>query len=392
MNETASLITLFDPTPIYASGSQLAKVVYFTASPVLLVIAIFIRSMETQLDVAAGHGRWTVAIRDFIGWGLVLTIYFGLANLVAEFMNALFAWIDTFGTLQAIGNHLAALSQGLKDKAAAQGTSRLVLEFVLSAGTALPSMLVSFACYYLSLLIVTALCIFMKVAHALGYSIGVAYGLIAIPLAITRSLRLLRGWAVFMGFLLLWPVVQGFAIGLFTPLFAKASASLIANPDVGVAAATFGTYMFFTVLHLIVAAILIAAPFVAGALAANTSAHAGLVTPFATAAVAAGAMMFRSRMSLSGLGGSAGSAKSQSKSATDLSPAGADPPKPRVAAPSMATQAPSASSALSGQAASAEEAIPAAASPPIASAEAAGRARQQRRGVIITQNKKARTS
>ena len=124
MNDTGSLLQLFEPTPIYAYGQQLALAVYMTATPTLLIIAIFIRTMETQLDVLAGQGRWNAAARDFIGYGLLISVFFGAANLVAEFMNSLYAWIDRFGSMQAISDNMAALIEGLKTKASAQADAQ----------------------------------------------------------------------------------------------------------------------------------------------------------------------------------------------------------------------------------------------------------------------------
>lgn len=256
MNETGSLLQLFEPTPIYDYGHKLALAVYATATPALLVIAIFIRTMETQFEVLAGQGRWNAAVRDFVGYGLLISAFFGIATLVAEFMNAFYAWIDTFGSMQAISDNMAALIQRLQDKAVAQADAKGTLQTIADNLMTLPTVTVSLLVYYVTLVAVSALHIFLKIAHAIGFSIGVAYGLIAIPLSITRSLRLLKGWGTFMMFLLLWPMMEGFAIGLFSPMFAGAAQLLIDNPELNVGTGTYSMYLFFTILNLIVVGIL----------------------------------------------------------------------------------------------------------------------------------------
>jgi hypothetical protein len=185
-------------------------------------------------------------------------------------------------------------------------------------------------------------------------------------------------------------VVQAFAVGLFTPLFAKASQTLIQNPSISVGSATFGTYMFFTVLHLVVAAILVASPFIAGSLAANAPVHAGLVTPFATAAVAAGGMLFKSRINTS-----SGGSKSAAYPSNSTAPSGPPPatnasgPRPRAMPVPVQAPSPSAAAVASPAAPVLKTSVSAPAAP---NPEAQRLARKQRKGAILTQQRKSRQS
>jgi hypothetical protein len=387
-----SFLTLFDPTPIYDAGEKIAMVVYATATPTLLIVAIFIRTMETQADVLVGQGRWTHAIRDFLFYSFVVTAYFGLANLISGFMNPFYSWIDSFGSMQSIGQQMSEFLGTLKDKAGAQANAQGLLPTIVDSLTAAPTVVVSLLFYYLSLLIVAVLDSFLKIAHAIGYSVAVIYGLIAIPLSITRSLRLLRGWAMFLGFLLLWPVVQGICIGLFSEVFNRAAQSLVSDPSINVGVTAYGGYMFYTVLNLLLCAVLIAAPFVASSLTSNAPAGAALLTPFVTSAVAAGAALARTTSSgqkAGGIGGSMVSAAARAAGGGNARAGG--PPGSRAPASAAATPGPAAMAVQAAPATrAADEATPPGGATP--SDPDAARARQQRRGAIINQQKQPRKS
>ena len=69
---------ILNPQIIYDSIHSYGTMLFTYVTPTLLVIAIAIRSAEESLDVANSNGRWVVAFSDMIGYGLLITIYFGV--------------------------------------------------------------------------------------------------------------------------------------------------------------------------------------------------------------------------------------------------------------------------------------------------------------------------
>jgi len=175
------LITNLDPQPIYEASRDVGQFVFTFITPVLLTIAVAIRVMTTQLDVTESGGKWGHAIRDFLVWGTVLSVYFGLASLIADFMNSVYAMIARVGSLELVTDQVERLLEAFGQRAEAQGGT--LLDFFVS-----PGLLVSALIYGVSLTLVVFIGAVLKIAHAIGYSFAFAYGLVAIPLSLTSHL------------------------------------------------------------------------------------------------------------------------------------------------------------------------------------------------------------
>ncbi|MHB8346903.1 MAG: hypothetical protein ACYDHM_06850 [Acidiferrobacterales bacterium] len=322
MSDVVRLIDSLDPQPVYDASAAAARYVAATFTPVLLVIAIYLRTLRTQLDALAGAGRWAQALRDIALWGTVLAVYFSAATVLAGFMNAVYHSLDRIGSLDLITSQLTRLVAAASAKSSGAGSvAGLVDDLAANLVKA-----VMFVFYYLSLLVVAFLAAFLRVAQAIAYGVAFVWGLIAIPLSISGGLRLLRPWGQLLGTVLLWPVVQALMLALFAPVFRHAAGALVADPAVTAADTGGMVYMLYSILNLIVSALLVAAPFVAHALVAS-GAVGGLAGPFTTAAVAAGAGLAR-RLELAS--GAAAFARGRPGPATEASPT---VPRPRPPGP-----------------------------------------------------------
>ena len=288
MSDVVRLIDSLNPQPVYAASAAAARYVAATFTPPLLVIAIYLRTLQTQLDALGGAGRWAQALRDIALWGTVLAVYFGVATVLAGFMNAVYHSLDRIGSLGLITGQLASLIAAASAKRSGAGSLAGLFDD-LAANLVKAVM---FVCYYFTLLVVAFLAAFLRVAQAIAYGIAFLWGLIAIPLSIANGLRLLRPWGQLLGTVLLWPVVQALMLALFAPVFHHAANALVADPQVTAADSGGMVYMLYSILNLIVSALLVAAPFVAHALVAS-GAVGGLVGPFTAAAVAAGSGLAR---------------------------------------------------------------------------------------------------
>jgi hypothetical protein len=78
-------------------------------------------------------------------------------------------------------------------------------------------------------------------------------------------------------------------MAMFSMLFAGSSETLMTLPDADPMLRSANIMMLFAVMHLLLGAVMVAAPFIANALVTNASAASGVVMPFVGAAVGAAA-------------------------------------------------------------------------------------------------------
>lgn len=379
MNGLVSFLSGLDLAPLYTIIQGLARDVAQFVSPTLLIIAIYTRTLETQLDSLVTGGRWAAALRDMAGWGVVLGLYGAIGYYLIDFMNSIYAWADSKGSLDVLMKTFSDILAKWSDKLSIKDlsvTNLLSTPVVLFTGLA----------YYLTLILATFVAMFLKVANVLVYGFAYIWGLIAIPMSITRTFALNRGWALLMGLSLLWPFVQAMFLAVFTVLFSNAANVIVADPDMNPALALSNVYMLFSVMHLLLIAVLIASPFIAQALVANAPAAAGVVTPFVGAAIAAGALTAKASEKAGGaVGGRIGSV---------FSARAAGAPAARTAGRSLAGVSSKNPPATSGLAADAQEgsATVAAPAPPAEAgvADKLRRQRQDRRNAIVRQQLRRR--
>jgi hypothetical protein len=250
-------------------------------SPTLLIISIYIRVMETQIDAFAGTGKYGTALRDMMLWSFVLGSYYAIGNLIIDFINPIYTWLDGFGSLTST---MKSFSHVLEQNKIASDNSGITLIGILSAPYALIAMLL----YYFTLVIVAFIAAFLKIANALTFGVAFVWGLIAIPVSISTTFNILRGWGLLLAFSLVWPIVQGLLMAMFAMLFTNSASTLMQIPDADATVRIANIMMLFAVMHLILAAVMVAAPFIANALVSNTSAASSIVMPFVAAATAAG--------------------------------------------------------------------------------------------------------
>ena len=88
MKALAELLNSFNLEIIFKAAYAISDVVAKWLSPVLLILAINIRLMETQLDSLTGSGKYGNALRDALGWGFLLGAYYMVGHYVIDFFNA----------------------------------------------------------------------------------------------------------------------------------------------------------------------------------------------------------------------------------------------------------------------------------------------------------------
>lgn len=259
-----ALLRLLSPRPVYAAMTPLAQTVSRTFTPSLLLLGVYLRIVETQIESFSGAARWVDAIRDIVLWGLVLTLYFAVGGWIAGYMNGIYAITERWGSVATIS---ADLGRGMATAATAVAQVNPVVRLAASLAS-LPVRVIALLIYYVSLALLVFVAAFMGIMHAIGYSLAFIYGLIAIPISVSGRLRIIRGWAVLYGFVLLWPVVQALIVALFRPIFSGAVQALTASTGALLWSVT-EIYFLFAVLNLLVAAVLLMAPAIAYGLVSN---------------------------------------------------------------------------------------------------------------------------
>jgi len=279
----ANLLDYLSPRGVYRAAAPIAHTLMATVTPSLFVIALYTRLLETQSDAVMGAGRFSQALKDMAVWGTVLVVYFAIGNLVAHYLNAFYAAMARIGSLHAVAQQMAALL-----KAAAKGPSGPW--GTLKEINALPLRIATVLLYYATLVMTTFLEALLRIAQAIGYEVAFLYGLIAIPLALSRTFSLVRGFAKLMGFFVLWPVVQALLLAVFSPIFTRAIADLqrLLGPS---AYMIIYAHMLFTVLNLILCAVLLAAPYITASLVENAGAAHPIVSPYLGALTGTGTTM-----------------------------------------------------------------------------------------------------
>jgi hypothetical protein len=317
-NSISLFASNFDVSSIHAAAGDIAQVVVKYITPTLLILAIYTRILQDSLDTfsTTGSGVWARAVRDFILWGMVLASYFAIGSLIIKFANDIYRWADTVGGLKLITGDMSAAAKFIDEKMKSESTSSsLIRGFVTGGGTLT---FITGLFYYLSLLIASFLIVALKIAHALVFGLAFIWGLIAIPVSVSKGIKLLRGWALILGFALVWPLIQALLLAIIRPSIIKAL-NAIMTQDTNAGVDMLSSDLLMTVLNLIFAATVVAAPYVASALVSNSPAAAAMVTPFVAAAmtgvsgVVGGAKMAGAR--LAGRGGGQGGAAVARKAA-----------------------------------------------------------------------------
>jgi hypothetical protein len=306
--------------------------------------------------------------------------------LVTSFFNPIYAWLDSFGSLSTVMATFSELSTKNAALAQNQSAGQSLLGLVAS-----PYLVGAAIFYYGSLIMLAFLTAFLKIAVVMVFGVAFIWGLIAIPISISTTFKILRGWAYLTAFALVWPVIQALLLGMFTMLFTNSVNQLVALPDNNAQILAANAMMLFSVMHLLMGAVMVAAPFIANSLVTNSSSAAGIVMPFVGAAIAAGTGTAKATSGSS----TAGRNWLQKDPAANSSGSGtrnnlSAGPKPRSVASTPSSAGPVANSGMKNSfagdtSASEAPAVPLSSEAPDVNKK---KVQQQRRGVIIRQQAK----
>lgn len=279
-----SFIASFSPSYIYDGAYFIATRYMSAISGTLLTIAIFIRLMNSSVDSLGETGKYAGFLKALFVWGVILSMYFALAGLVTDFFNVLYEWSQRNGSVSRIMGQLGIVLEDLDQKRLAQKEE---YSFAFSTAELLNNVprFFSYVFFFVSFVLVVFVELFLHLAQALGFAVALIFGTIAIPLAVSDKFSVLVGWAKFSAAILLWPIIEALLMFLLLGLTNQLSIDVSNYTASNIGAA--GIYLLFCIMNLVMAATIVAAPFITMALVSNSGSIQGLVSPFVAGALGA---------------------------------------------------------------------------------------------------------
>ena len=105
-------------------------------------------------------------------------------------------------------------------------------------------------------------------------------------MSITRNFRLLKGWGLFMAFILVWPILESLAMGMLMQIFVDVGTTTTAG-SIGNTRVEQGSLLLaFTTLNIILIVVVVVIPFLTNGFVSNSAVGRDFIIPFAAGAMA----------------------------------------------------------------------------------------------------------
>jgi hypothetical protein len=290
MGANASIIDFFlndfNISDIYDAGWYAAESWMLLISGLLLAISLAIRSVEEK------HALLTTGKSDLIGAAtsaIIITVflacYFTFATLIIDFFNAIYSSVGSETHYERLQKKLDLAITLVNEKETDYAWSDIVTA---------PLSVISLGSYYLTYLLYIFVSVALNIAHASIVSFLIFWGAVALPLSITNGFKMLTAFRVMTVTVLIWPIVQAFLTYVIAYAFGLALDKYLANmqelESVG------GGYILvfygvFTVINLIIVAVMIASYMIAQSLSNGSGNIVNAVNSFAMAGVGAAMLL-----------------------------------------------------------------------------------------------------
>lgn len=246
-----SAVSSLSPKFLYEGAGTLA---YWAAGTVTLPLLFFSLVKRTGGEIfstfSGGNVQWVKLMGAFLGWTILLTIYFSFCQLIFDSFNVLYRFSDAMGgeeaTLRKFNEYYDRALSYTSDRDMVDKT----MDFI-----SMPITGASLIFYKLSLLVYLSADTFIKWAQAIGFATAFYWGLIAIPYSLNseQDSNFIKYWKVMFTTSLLWPVIHGFTqwlvsqgfVDMFdsiSPMFGKGKTPMVDLASV---------YNTFTLLHFV---------------------------------------------------------------------------------------------------------------------------------------------
>lgn len=272
----------FDPSKIYDVGWSAAQSWMALISGTIMAIAIGIRHVEEQVSfIRNGKAGFAEFVIDALVMAFALALYFTIAYLVIDFFNAIYGLLSDSPLVQLTGKLDATLDDLFKKEHEFSWSE--IGDTIFAA--------FGFIVYWSTHLVLVLVTLAMRIAHAVLVSFVLFWGAVALPMSITKGLKMLTGFKNLALLALIWPIVEHFfmfCIGYSLQTMLEGSALDTSSFDKW----NMGYVVFyltaFSVINLLLAAAIVAAPLLAQGVANNSGNATGMIASFAAGGVAAG--------------------------------------------------------------------------------------------------------
>ena len=266
---------IIDPSSIYTNAYKFTTYITPIAG-FLLIMASYVRVIETQMSSQSSLGVWGHTLRDIGLWTLVLTLYTALVGLLVYYVNDIYKYLNSLGSMDVILHQLDVINK-LNEKKMAGETpdnysvfSKAYWVMLGESAAAVPGVFVASGLYQVSLLAVTILAGFFRIVHAIFFSVAYAIGFIVIPLGIAKSLTITQGWKLLWFFVILWPIVEALIMGLFSLPIVHAANHYFGASTHAAGYDQVNVLLMFTVINGIAFLVMLAAFVLTGLLVMNS--------------------------------------------------------------------------------------------------------------------------
>src|SRR5690554_574948 len=274
-------ITNFDVQTVYNAGWKAAQGWTGLVSGLFLALAIAIRTVQEQLGGAKAD--YVKAIKDFILYGTLTASLFLFVFLLIEFFNGLYGTLSASSATAQLGRSLNKVFEYWQKTEFEFSLTDLANGFYGAF---------AFGVFILSYMVLVFVVFAMRIAHAILVSTTAFWASVAIPMAPVNGLNSLKSLKVFVVIAFVWPLFDAFFMYLVASVFVEGlDKAFTANPSDKVTAGQMVFVLFiYSIINIFMVAACIAAAFVAQGVANGTGNVSGLLTSFAGAGIAAGAI------------------------------------------------------------------------------------------------------
>lgn len=274
------LYNYFDFTNLYKAGLATSESAFALWSLLVLSIGCTWRLTGEAIMLSTGEAKFPQAVRDCIiasiltvGYSTFWIIFSDLYSSIATALN--------------VDNLIYELLDNFRNDLDRKGTFKQDKNFFDYINGSYLLGKVAWGFWYISAIMLITVDIFLRVIHALLYTMCAVSGTIIIPLAALNNKSIVWNWLRISTIVLLWPITLGVLLRILLQVMNfdsyDNSSSKVTNEG--------SILIFQTILNVIVICLQVSAIRITQEFVTATSDVASMTTPFSGAGIATGAIL-----------------------------------------------------------------------------------------------------
>ncbi|MDI9347367.1 MAG: hypothetical protein QM538_02570 [Methylacidiphilales bacterium] len=282
INEITNLLyTQFNFTGMYSTALLISKETWGIWSLVTLVIGASWRMLQESLLLVEGQANFLKASKDCLIGGVLVMGYFIFWSIFSDTYSAL---AEKLGVNNLLIEVLQEFEKNLNRNGAFKKDPSL---FALLSESVLSVFAWGF--WYISAIMLLTVDIFIRLAHAILYSICAVSGTIIIPLAVLKDKSIVWNWVRMSTVVLLWPLTFGVLLYVLLqsmntiPVFSLANKTQILN--------TLSHCILQGIINVMIGCLEVSSIAITQGLVTASSNVASMASPFIAGGVATGGVI-----------------------------------------------------------------------------------------------------